>query len=299
MHTDFQIMKNGFLGLNQGSIFEVPYQKSKAIVIPFGLENTVSYGRGTKNGPRAVIQASHNLEILDEQLLKPFSNCGIATLKEPKIPKNQKTAIELLAGLVGGVVADKKFPVVLGGEHSLTQGTVKGLSTKYKNFTVLHFDAHSDTRLNYYIGAAYSHGAVMSQVLTKYPVSKLVQVGVRSFSDQDGEMAFRKKYRGKIKTFWAWNKITPADVVLAIPTRDVFISFDVDSFDPAIMPSTGTPEPGGLLWWPVINILKAVYKSKTVIGADVVELAPIKNLHAPDFMVAKLVYKMIGYKFYT
>ncbi len=298
MNADIKIMKNGFLGVNQGGIFEVAYQKAKAAVIPFGLENTVSYGHGTKNGPAAIIAASHYMEILDEQMLKPFSRCGIATLKQPAIPKDQKTAINLLAGMVSRVVADNKFPVILGGEHSLTQGTVKGLCAQYKNFTILHFDAHSDTRLNYYIGGKYNHGAVMSQVLMKYPVKKLVQVGVRSFSDQDGEWNFRKKNRNQITTFWAWDKFTPADVVRAISTRDVFISFDVDVFDPSIMPSTGTPEPGGLLWWPVIDILKAVYKSKNVIAADVVELAPIEGLHAPDFTVAKLVYKLIGYKFY-
>lgn len=292
------IMKNGFLGLNQGSNFEVSYKEAKAIIIPFGLENTVSYGHGTKNGPRAIIDASHSLEILDEQELKPFSRCGIATLKQSPIPKQQVPAIELLAGQVRQVVADKKFPVVLGGEHSLSQGTIKGLSNHYKDFTVLHFDAHSDTRQSYYIGGQYSHAAVMSQVLTKFPVAKLVQVGIRSFSDQDGELAFREKNKGKIKTFWAWEKFSPSAVVKAIPTKNVFISFDVDVFDPGIMPSTGTPEPGGLPWWPVLEILKTVFSKKNVIGADIVELAPMKNFHAPDFMVAKLVYKIIGYKFF-
>ena len=163
---------------------------------------------------------------------------------------------------------------------------------------MLHFDAHSDTRLDYYLGGAFSHGAVMSQVLIKYPAAKLVQVGIRSFSDQDGEWNFRKKNEHRIKTFWAWEKFTAADVVRAISTRDVFISFDVDAFDPGIMPSTGTPEPGGLLWWPTLEILKAVFKRKNVIGADVVELAPIKGLRHPDFTAARLVYKMIGYKFF-
>ena len=291
-------MKNGFLGTNQGKVFEVPYQKAKAVVIPYGLENTVSYGHGTKGGPKAIVAASHFMEVADEQTSQPFFKCGIATLKQPKAPKDQKSAIELLARTVSATIADKKFPVVLGGEHSLTQGTVRGLCKKYNNFTILHFDAHGDTRTNYYLGGQYSHGAVMSQILANYPVNKLVQVGVRSVSDQDGEMEFRKKNKNRIKTFWAWDKFSPADVLRAIPTRDVFISFDVDAFDPSIMPSTGTPEPGGLLWWPVINILKAVYKAKNVIGADVVELSPIKGLHHPDFMVAKLVYKMIGYKFF-
>lgn len=291
-------ISNGFLGLNQGTNFQAPYQKAKAVVIPFGLEHTVSYGHGTKHGPQAIIAASHNLETLDEQLHKRFSDCGIATLAEPKIPKTQKPAIDLLADLVNKVLADKKFPLVLGGEHSLTQGTIKGLSAHYKNFTLLHFDAHSDTRLNYYMGGEYSHGAVMSQSLMKFPIKKLVQVGIRSFSDQDGEWEFRKKNQDKIKTFWAWEKFSPADVLRAIPTKDVFMSFDVDAFDPGIIPATGTPEPGGLLWWPTLEILKAVYKHKNVIAADVVELAPIKGQHSSDYTIAKLVYKMIGYKFY-
>ncbi len=293
----FSTQKNGFLGTNQGVNFQVSYQKAKAVVIPFGLENTVSYGRGTKKGPKAIIEASHYMEIMDEQALKPFCNCGITTLKEPKIPKNNKEAIDLLANITQQVVADNKFPVILGGEHSLTQGSIKGLCSKYKNFTVLHFDAHGDTRLNYYLGSEFSHGAVMSQVLMKYPIARLAQVGIRSVSDRDGEPRFRQQYQNKIKTFWAWEKIAPTDVVRAIPTKNVFISFDVDVFDPGIMPSTGTPEPGGLLWWPTVEILKAVFKSKNVIGADIVELAPIKGLRHPDFMVAKLAYKMIGYKF--
>lgn len=292
-------MNNGFLGLNQGLDFQTPYGKAKAVVVPYGLEHTVSYGRGTKNGPRAIIEASHFMEILDEQKQMRFADCGIATLKQPKIPAAQKDALELLAGIVKQVAADKKFPVILGGEHSLSQGVIKGLSGRFKNFSILHFDAHSDTRTNYYLGGKYSHGAVMSQILEKFPVAKLVQVGIRSVSDQDGEMAFRQKHKNKIKTFWAWEKIQPADVVKAIPTANVFISFDVDVFDPSLMPATGTPEPGGLLWWPVLEILKAVYKAKNVIGADVVELAPIQGLRHPDFTVAKLVYKMIGYKFFT
>lgn len=290
--------KNGFLGTNQGENFQVPYKNAKAVVVPFGLENTVSYGKGTRNGPKAIIKASHYMEIMDEQMLRPFCNCGITTLKEPKIPQNNEEAINLLGDITQQIINDGKFPIILGGEHSITQGSIKGLCSKYKNFTVLHFDAHSDTRMDYYIGSKYSHGAVMSQVLTKYPITKLVQVGIRSVSDQNGEWNFRQKEQKRIKTFWMWDKFSPANVARAIPTKNVFISFDADAFDPGIMPSTGTPEPGGLLWWPTLEILKAVFKSKNVIGADVVELAPIKNQHAPDFMIAKLVYKMIGYKFF-
>lgn len=290
-------MKKGFLDVNQNISFETHYHKAKAVVIPFGMESTVSYGKGTKKGPSAIIKASHQVEVLDEQAFEPYLKCGIATLKEAVIPKNVKKAIEFLARIVSQVLADGKYPIVLGGEHSLTQGSIKGFSKFYQDFTLLHFDAHSDTRLDYY-GSSYSHGAVMSQVLLKYPVAKLVQVGVRSLSDQNGELAFRKKYNRKIKTFWGWNSVQPADVIKAIATKDVFISFDVDVFDPSIMPTTGTPEPGGLLWWQTLEILKAVFKTKNVIGADVVELAPVKGLYHTDFMIARLVYKLIGYKFF-
>lgn len=289
--------KNGFLGQDEGVDFTSTYKQARAVIIPFGLESTVSYGGGTKFGPRAIIQASHQVETIDEQSLLPYYQCGIATLKEPRIPKNVTAAITQLAEITNRVVTDKKFPVILGGEHSLTQGVIAGLSRHYKNFSILHFDAHSDTRVDYH-GSPFSHAAVMSQVLQKYPVKKLVQVGIRNVSEQNGELAFRKKHAAKIKTFWGWQEPTPAEIVKALPTQDVFISFDVDAFDPSIMPATGTPEPGGLSWWPTLKILKAVFQAKNVIGADVVELAPIKNLHHPDFMVAKLVYKLIGYKFY-
>jgi len=290
-------IKNGFLGINEGISFETSYSKAKVVVIPFGMEKTVSYGKGTKNGPKAIIKASHQLEPLDDEAVKPFFKSGIATIKEPAVPKDPKKAITLLAQMVSQVLKDKKFPIVLGGEHSLTQGTAAGFAKHFKNFTLLHFDAHTDTRENYR-GSVYSHGSVMAQVLKKIPITKLVQIGIRSIGDKKRDLIFQKAYAKKNKIFWGWQKINPAEVVKAIPTKNVLISFDVDVFDPAVMPSTGTPEPGGLLWWPALDILKAVFKSKNVIGADVVELAPIKGLHHTDFTIARLVYKMIGYKFF-
>lgn len=291
-------IKNGFLGVNQGENFGTDYGQAKAVVIPFGLENTVSYGKGTAKGPQAIINASHYVEIFDEQSGKKFADCGIATVKQPKIPKSQPQAVKLLSQITEQVVLDKKFPLILGGEHSLTQGSIAGLSRFYKNFSVLHFDAHSDTREDYYIGGSFSHGAVMNRVLRKNEIAKLVQVGIRSVSDQNGEMEFRSGHARKIKTFWAWEKFSPQEILKAIPTRDVFVSFDVDVFDPSIMPATGTPEPGGMLWWQTLDILKTVFANKNVIGADIVELAPIKHLHHPDYTVARLAYKIIGYKFF-
>lgn len=130
------------------------------------------------------------------------------------------------------------------------------------------------------------------------PIKRLVQVGIRTVSEVDDELGFITSEKKRVKTFWGWQDPAPQEVVKAIPTKNVYISFDIDAFDSSLMPSTGTPEPGGLLWWPTLEILKSVFKSKNVVGADLVELAPIKELHGPDFLAARLVYKMLGYRFF-
>lgn len=289
-------MKNGFLGADEGLVFESPYEKSNTVIVPFGFEGTVSYGGGTKNGPKAIIEASHQVETLDEQSLKKPFETGIATLEEPKIPKNAKQAIEMLTEIVDQVYSDKKFPIVLGGEHSITQACLTASCKHFKDITILHFDAHPDMREHYH-GSEFSHASVFYQSMVKLPISKIVQVGIRNLSDSNNELEFRKKYAAKIKTFWGWDKYTAKDVLKEIKTKNVFISFDVDAFDPSIIPTTGTPEPGGLQWWPTLEILQTVFKNKNVVGVDVLELAPVKGLNHPDFTVAKMIHKMIGYKF--
>lgn len=284
------------MGSDEGISFEKSYKGAKAVVIPFGMESTVSYGGGTKKGPRAIIEASHQVETTDEQTLGSPYKSGIATLREPKIPKNPKVAIALLEKIVSRVLKDNKFPIILGGEHSLTLGLNKAICKKYGRISLLQFDAHADMRDSYH-GSSFSHAAVVNQIMKKLPVDNVVQVGIRNISFSNNEMAFREKNKLRIKTFWAWQKFGPTEIVRALKNKNILITFDVDAFDPSIMPSTGTPEPGGLFWWPTLQILAAVFKSKNVVGCDVVELAPIRGLHAPDFLAAKLVYKMIGYKF--
>lgn len=291
-----QEMKKGFLGSDEGVNFQSPYKQAKCVIIPFGYEGTVSYGNGTKNGPKAIITASYQVETLDEQTLtKPYKN-GIATLEEPKIPRDAKQAVHMLSDIVSQSYEDHKFPIILGGEHSITQGCLIAACKYFKDITILHFDAHPDMREHYH-GSEFSHASVFYQSMAKLPISKIVQVGIRNLSDSNNELEFRKKFSKKIKTFWGWDKYSATDVLKEIKTKNVFISFDVDAFDPGIIPSTGTPEPGGLLWWPTLEILETVFKNKNVIGADVLELAPIKNLNHPDFTIAKLVHKMIAYKF--
>ncbi len=293
----FNIIKNGFLGIDQGVSFEVPYAKAKAIVIPFGMESHVSYGGGTKNGPQAVLTASHELNENDEQTYSPVYKCGIATVKEPKIPKDSAKALDLLSDIVGQVVSDKKFPLVLGGEHSLTPGVLKPIFEHTKDISILHFDAHIDLRKQYR-GSKFSHASALRRAMEDFPVKKLVSVGIRSVSEIDDELGYMKREAKRIKVYGGWEEPTPQEIVRQLPTKNVYITFDIDAFDASIMPATGTPEPGGLTWWPTLNILQAVFKSKNVVGADIVELAPMKNLHGPDFLTAKLAYKMLGYKFF-
>ena len=290
------IMPNGFLGSDEGVNFQAPYAKAKTVIIPFGFEATVSYGGGTKKAPQAIIAASHQVELLDEQTLTEPYKSGVATLTESRLPKNPKQSLALLTKITRQVLADGKFPIVLGGEHSITQGILKAIAEKYKDVTVLQFDAHPDMHEHYH-GSVFSHASVMYQALKNLPIKSIVQVGIRNLSKSNGEWEFRQKNHSRIKTFWGWENPSPGAIVKAIKTKRVFITFDIDAFDPSIMPSTGTPEPGGLQWWPTLAILRAVFKSRQVVGCDVVELTPIKNLHAPDFLAARLVYKLISYKF--
>lgn len=312
---ELKAMKNGFLGIDAGVNFETSLNEARVVIIPFGMEMNVSYGGGTRNGPKAIIEASHEVETLDEEVAAMLESndrageiltsgrglaykCGICTLRPPAMPSNPQEAIDLLAGIVSQVADLGKFPLVLGGEHTLTQGSLKGILSNYSDITILQFDAHSDTRESY-DGTEYSHASVMNQCLTKLPISNLVQVGIRNVSDTNNEIAFRRSNRHRIKTFWAWEDFTPKDVVEAIKTENVFVTFDVDGLGFETALATGTPEPGGLGWWRALNILKAVFRERNVVGSDVVELAPTKGLYAYNYSAARLVYKMIGYKFPT
>ncbi|MCL5435846.1 MAG: agmatinase [Patescibacteria group bacterium] len=292
----FSIQKNGFLGIDQGVSFETSYLKARSIIVPFGMEAHVSYGAGTRNGPKAIIKASHQLNENDEQSFAKTYKSGLATLNFTAIPKDPAKALSLLTAMTRQISADGKFPVILGGEHTLTAGAVEGVSKLYQDLTVVHFDAHLDLRKQYR-DSRYSHASALRRVMENKSIRKLVQIGIRSASEVDEEIGYLKAQKSRIKTFWAWETPAPKRVLDEIPTKDVYLTFDVDAFDPSIMPSTGTPEPGGLQWWQTLKILESIFRSKNVVGADVVELAPMKNFPGPDFMAAKLVYKLINYKF--
>ena len=267
---------------------------ARAVVIPFGLEASVSYGAGTAAGPAAIIAASQQLELYDDELCcEPYLDFGVATLRAPAIAAPIEAALEQLAIIVETVLAQGKFPFVLGGEHALTAGAIRPLVARHPDLVVLQFDAHADLR-DGYLGQRFSHAAAMRRVLD-FPGVSLVSVGIRAISK--AEVEFYAANRERITMHWAKDQAAwdVAEIVRPLRGRPVYVSFDVDVLDAAVMPATGTPTPGGLTYAQAIALLRAACEGARVVGADLVELAPIPGLHACDYTAAALGYKLLSY----
>lgn len=285
----------GFLGLPEEEA--VSYEEAKAIIIPFGLEASVSYGGGTSNGPAAMIKASHEVELFDEQLwCEPYRGIGIATLKAPVIEKKIEDALHQLETIVETVLKAGKFPFTFGGEHSITSGTIRPFARHYKDLVILHFDAHADLR-DGYEGIHYSHASALRRCLD-HPHIELVSVGIRNISA--GEIPFLEANKNRIHIYWAKDKKhwDIEKMVSPLKGKPVYLTFDVDGFDASLMPATGTPEPGGIFWQEAIDIITAASKVCHIVGADVNELSPISHLHSCDFLAAKLAYKILSLSFH-
>tara|TARA_B100001287_G_C22669492_1_gene524575 strand:+ start:230 stop:1129 length:900 start_codon:yes stop_codon:yes gene_type:complete len=283
--------KNGFLGVDNNFNFS-----PKVVVVPFGLEKTVSYGGGTKNGPREIIKASHQVELYDEELnCEPYKKIGIKTLKPFKIDKNIQAALRKISNINSLLLKKKLFPLTLGGEHSITPGCIEPFTKNFKNLCILHFDAHADLRQSYN-GEKFSHASAIRRCLDHKNVS-IISFGIRNISGS--EVKYLNKNKSRIKIFWAkdkskWNL---QSFKKHIKNKNVYLTFDVDGFDSSIMPATGTPEPGGLFWDETLNILKIAAKNSNIVGGDINELSPIKGFNSYNFLVAKLAYKILSYKF--
>jgi len=283
--------KKGFLGIDNKSNI-----KENVVVVPFGLEKTVSYGLGTSKGPKEIIKASHQVELFDEDLNKePYKFIGIKTLKPFPIKKKMVDALKQIENINKYLLSIKKFPLVLGGEHSLTPGSIRPFVKRFKKICLLHFDAHADLR-DSYNGNKFSHASAIRRCLDNPNVS-VVSFGIRNISLN--EMPFLKKNKKRIKIFWAkdksrWNL---NEFKKIIKNKKIYITFDVDGLDSSLMPATGTPEPGGLFWDETINIIKIASQNSDIVGADINELSPIKGFDSYNFLTAKLVYKIISYSF--
>ena len=283
--------KKGFLGIDNKFNF-----REKVVVIPFGLEKTVSYGGGTKNGPKEIIKASHQVELYDEELhCEPYKKIGIKTLKPFKINEDIKKALKQISDINEKILNKKLFPITFGGEHSITPGCINPFVKKYKKLCLLHFDAHADLRESYN-GSKFSHASAIKSCLDYKNVS-VISFGIRNISAS--EIPCLKKNYSRINIFWAKDKMkwNLNKFKKMIKGKTVYLTFDVDGLDSSIMPATGTPEPGGLLWNETLNIIKIASKNSNIVGADINELAPIKGFNSYNFLVAKLAYKILSYKF--
>lgn len=282
----------GFLGLDADQAGDPA--TARAVVIPFGLERTVSFGGGTAAGPAAILAASRQVELFDEELwAECYREYRVATLAPVAIPGDLPAALDLLESRVEAVLAEGRFPLTFGGEHSLTAGAIRPFVRRFDDLTVLHFDAHADLR-DGYDGEHYSHAAALRRVLDFDSVT-LVSIGIRNISA--AEVPFLDANRHRIHIHWARDRLRwDIDELLApLAGRPIYLTFDVDGFDASLMPATGTPEPGGLFWDDVVPLIREAARRGRLVGADVNELAPREGLHSCDFVAAKLAYKILNY----
>ena len=282
-----------FLGIPDD---QARYETSRGVVVPVPWEATVSYGAGTAKGPAAILDASRYVELYDEVLREePYRKGGIHTAVPADVTGGDPVAfLDGLESVAAGLFADGKFPVFLGGEHSLTTAPVRAAKAAFEDLSVLQFDAHADLRESYE-GTPWSHASVMRRVHELGVPA--VPLGIRAVSVEEAEFLQNED----LPIFWS-HRIAHGeewmDTVLNTLSDTVYITFDVDYFDPSLIPATGTPEPGGGFWHETMRFLGYVFQDKNVVGMDVVELAPIDGLHAPDFVIARLVHRCLGYKFH-
>jgi agmatinase len=269
------------------------FERAKAVILPVPLESTTSYVPGTRNGPREILVASSHLELWDEETGTDVHPIGIYTLPEMELPFDDMADIMAeIRRVTSAILEHDKFTIVLGGEHSITSPVVAAMAEKHRGLSVLQIDAHADLR-DVYMGTRFNHACAMRRVLEYAPVT---QVGIRSLSTEEAKAAASLGTR----IFYDVNMRQDANwmqQVVASLSDTVYITIDVDGLDPAIMPATGTPEPGGLSWYELLSLLRTVISTRKVVGCDIVELSPLPGVAAPNFMCAKLVYKILTYQF--
>ncbi len=283
-------MVKQFAGLAEG---DYDAQSARVVIIPAPLEYSVCYMKGTAYGPQALLNASSQMDLYDEELDRSPIDIGIYT--RPFLDYSgmkHAEALEATGQAVREVLAQGKFPFTLGGEHSLSAATVAAVHEHYADLTVVHIDAHGDLR-DEYEGSPLSHACVEKRIVDMG--IPLLEIGIRSMSAEEARFI---KGKSNIAITWAYQMARgTADIPWERLGSHTYLSFDLDAIDPSEMPAVGTPEPGGLHWYQVLDLLQEIYRRTTVVGADLVELCPMPNQTHADFLAAKLAYKMIGYRF--
>lgn len=267
------------------------YENARVVVLPIPYDLTLSYRPGARYGPQAIINASRQVETYDDDLGYDPSKSGIATLPEiEQAAVSPEIMQEKIYQAANKLLADDKFIMSLGGEHSITAALVKAHKDRFKNLSVLQIDAHSDMRESYQ-GSKFSHACVMARVAE---IASFLAVGIRSYCGRENMKKYREHMISPMELRENREKFEKAVANLA---ENVYITVDLDGFDPSVMPSVGTPEPGGLTWYEVLDIIRNVASSRRIVGADVVELSPRPGFEYADFTAAKLAYKIIGMSF--
>jgi agmatinase len=263
---------------------------SKIVILPVPFDLTTTYQHGTEKGPDAVIEASRNMELYDIETNSTVYQVGIHTAEPVKASSCEEMQKESHRRTTE-YLSQGKFVVTLGGEHSISYAPIKAHIEKYPGISILQIDAHADLQAAYE-GNPWSHASVMARVHELPNISSIVAVGIRSMSYEESQVV------NKMRTFFG-HTLDPAgiwiDKVVSLLSNEVYITFDLDGFDSSLMPSTGTPEPGGLSWNQAMALLKKVAEKKKIVGFDVVELSPSPANLAPDYLAAKLVYKILSY----
>jgi agmatinase len=284
---------NNFLGLEPAFS---DYKSARTAILPLPYEATTSYGAGTKRGPAAIIKASQQVEFFDEELNVEPCKVGVATVKAPVFGKlSGAGAVKKIAGSCRKLVSDGKFAIGLGGEHTVTVGMVQAMHTRYPDLWVVQLDAHSDLR-NEYAGSPFSHACAMSRVVEFCP---FVGLGIRS-----GIAGERERLKPPSRIYYAheMRQMGAArwmEEVFNLVGPRVYLTIDLDFFNPAEMPAVGTPEPGGFGWYEALDFLRGLFSRREVVGGDIVELMPLRGMAAANFLAARLAYKLIAYKFFA
>jgi agmatinase len=269
------------------------FDDSAIVILPVPVDRTTSYVGGTRNGPREILQASSHMELWDEEVETDIHGRGIFTLPEMELPFGElPDVLAEITRVAHEIVRRDKFLVTLGGEHSITPPLVAAVAAKYPGLSVLQIDAHADLR-DSYMGTPHNHACAMRRTLE---FARVTQVGIRSMSVEEAvaapKLSTRIFYDVTLRQRTDW-----IDAVVETLSDTVYITIDVDGIDPAIMPATGTPEPGGLSWYELLSLLRRTTERRNVVAFDVVELSPLPGVIAPNFLCAKLGYKILTYRF--
>lgn len=274
------------------------YDAARVVILPIPYEATTTYRKGCEHGPAAILEASHQVEYYDEELEREMWPVGVYThgaIADTRSgPVSAEEMLNVTQETTAKLIADGKFVIGLGGEHSITTGLVKAYhAAATEPFTVVQIDAHGDLR-HEYEGSIYNHACIMRRVVDMGIPT--VQIGIRSICKEEADLIRDKN----LTVFRAREIATQPDwaerALAAIPTRNVFLTIDLDGIDPTLIPGVGTPEPGGLNWYSLLGYLRSVFEQHHVLGADIMELAPVSESVVSEFTAAKLAYKLIGYQ---